>query len=603
MQDYVLHMYPEDDMESHGDYVMYRSYPEFTSQRLAMAQSSAFPNDQNRGSSPGNPNDLRTYTDAQGREPSATDKLTNWKLLLGKNGEKGRSETVGLWMFATDAREPMKNVMQRAATNGKLTLDALFASASSASVGAPPAATPPAPAPPSKPTTGLSLLDSIFASATPPPAFTSSNVLRPAQAASAFPPPPSAPPSTRLSYAEAQPYPESSPEQVHQTAAYEIHSPKPTSSTLPQILNQDVIYSLLGLPAQQSPSSRASSAAPSSTSSRRSHSHYRYEGDVESSDTEAGSIVSAGEYSVTSTVYNSDIAEGLPRLELPNGNPHNGNYQGSSALGDATPRPPLRGFAPGDATPSAHRAASPHFNYRHEEYSATSASGATVIVAPNATSTPPPHTPSAPNGGMPAGRNLVPFHTDSTLWPYPRAPLDDRDGSDADVVELDFADTSALSDMAAFDKRKQDAKGKGRKKGRKERAKDNEREKEIIEKSWDVPVAAAPTSGHSVTASSSTSSSVMNGSSASSAGTVTANGSSQPKKAPRQTTSAAGKVVQTTSSDPTHNALLSAMSVHMHGKPPFTERRELLREILLLIHTDDAFNDNLWKDYRAQTNQ
>lgn len=99
------------------------------------------------------------------------------------------------------------------------------------------------------------------------------------------------------------------------------------------------------------------------------------------------------------------------------------------------------------------------------------------------------------------GRLLVPFHQDTPLWPYPRAPLDDRDtGSESDVVELDFADTSALSDMAAFDRRikekekekKKNGKGK-EKKSKKEREEENAREREEIEQSWDAP-ALAPVS-------------------------------------------------------------------------------------------------------------
>jgi len=44
-----------------------------------------------------------------------------------------------------------------------------------------------------------------------------------------------------------------------------------------------------------------------------------------------------------------------------------------------------------------------------------------------------------------ASHALVLFHEDSSLWPYPRAPLNDRDN----IVELDLADTSALSDVDA----------------------------------------------------------------------------------------------------------------------------------------------------------
>jgi len=82
-----------------------------------------------------------------------------------------------------------------------------------------------------------------------------------------FPPPPSLPPSTRLAYAKVHlrsdisSEPESSdppsPTSCH-AAAQLIHSPQPTNSQLPQILTQDVISALLGMPP-----SRTSSVAPS----------------------------------------------------------------------------------------------------------------------------------------------------------------------------------------------------------------------------------------------------------------------------------------------------------------------------------------------------
>jgi hypothetical protein len=87
---------------------------------------------------------------------------------------------------------------------------------------------------------------------------------------------------------------------------------------------------------------------------------------------------------------------------------------------------------------------------------------------------------SAPRiGSSPAPRALVPFHEESSLWPYPRAPLDDRD----DIVELDFADTSALSDVDAFEQRRQSS--KKAKLSRKDR-------RDEIERSWDAPGYAAP---------------------------------------------------------------------------------------------------------------
>ena len=97
----------------------------------------------------------------------------------------------------------------------------------------------------------------------------------------------------------------------------------------------------------------------------------------------------------------------------------------------------------------------------------------------------------------PSKRSLVPFTADSELWPYPRAPVDDRSHStdNEDVVELDFADTSALSDPSVFrekEKAGKNPKGKG-KKGKKERAEDRVRERDEIERSWDVPAPVPPT--------------------------------------------------------------------------------------------------------------
>jgi len=55
-------------------------------------------------------------------------------------------------------------------------------------------------------------------------------------------------------------------------------------------------------------------------------------------------------------------------------------------------------------------------------------------------------------------------------WSYLRVPLDDRDR----IIELDFADTSALGDVDAFECRRQNEK-------------DRAREREEIERSRDVP--------------------------------------------------------------------------------------------------------------------
>lgn len=243
---------------------------------------------------------------------------------------------------------------------------------------------------------------------------------------------------------------------------------------------------------QQSPTSRTSSA----TSSRHSGSQNRYEGDIESSD-DVQSNASGAEYSESSTVFNSE--DGRPSLSLPNGH-HN---ESGHVLGDVTPRPNLIRIGGGDTTPLAERAASPRSGQFSPPSSIAASSSNSTVVGVSAC--PPTSSSSNPsvtnmnanvndngNGAKPTPHPLIPFQSDSALWPYTRAPLDDREGSDdGDVVELDFADTSALSDMAVFDRRQKErganGRGKGKRKGRKERERDNERERAEIERSWDVP--------------------------------------------------------------------------------------------------------------------
>ena len=306
---------------------------------------------------------------------------------------------------------------------------------------------------------GPALLHTIFASATPPlgsiPAPTPP--LPHHVSSEPFPPPPSAPPSTRLAFATAhlrsdisssEPEPSESPSPTCHTApATLIHSPQPTNSQLPQILTQDVISALLGMP-------------PSRTSSVAS-SHRRYEGDVESSD---------DPHEVDSPI------EERPQTHA--------NRSRKHELGDVTPRPPLRGFASSEKVLPSLAPPLPSYHSAPSALPSATSSALSVPVLSEPSPTvavvdTPATVVSAPRvGTSPAPRALVPFHEESSLWPYPRAPLDDRD----DIVELDFADTSALSDVDAFERRRQN--GRNAKLSKKDRAK----EREEIERSWDTPL-------------------------------------------------------------------------------------------------------------------
>lgn len=316
------------------------------------------------------------------------------------------------------------------------------------------------PSPPTTaaPTRGLSLLDTIFASATSPPAR-----------------------------APSQPYQsefvQSTPSAAHSTTTitntptaysqdHHILSPKPTSSALPQVLNQEVISTLLGLPP-----SRASSV--------------RYEGDNESSDegaSEPGSLTN------------------IPQLTVPHGMASYSACNIVRVLGDVTPRASLRGFGSDIHQVSDLLTAAAHAGNQQQQQqqrvqqllapsnthlqipTATQAVPTTspndVSSTTNSTHTPAVNCNNATNAkstnNPPRIRPLVPFDTDSDLWPYPRAPLVE---TDSDIIELDFADTSALSDPDAFERY---VKGKKQKKTKK----DKQKERDEIEKSWDFPAPA-----------------------------------------------------------------------------------------------------------------
>jgi len=317
------------------------------------------------------------------------------------------------------------------------------------------------------------------------------------------------------------------------------------------VLNQEVISTLLGLPA-----SRA------------------YEGDNEASD---DGSVSEGGYSVSSTVLDVDAennmelqaagsSSGLPLLAVSGADFNNRGSGNGRIMGDVTPRPPLRGFSSditvvGDLLAAAQTykqlRASPHLHIP--------STAPPPPVDPNTT----PTMSSAYSASK--TRPLIPFEPDSELWPYPRAPFVEADG---DMVELDFADTSALSDPEAFSKQEQRAKNrKGQKKGRREREKDREREREEIEKSWDAPLAAKVMSPPPPNGIISTPP-VVNG-----------------KGKYRRKERAGSPISQNSTDDPSvidsrtaHASLLSALSRKKDASSRDLSRNDFVREVLTLIH-------------------
>ncbi|TBU56446.1 hypothetical protein BD310DRAFT_950095 [Dichomitus squalens] len=651
--DYVRPIYPEDDMEIIGDYLMCRFYPDFTKTRLDMGLPYPIP-----------PEHRATF------DMELLRRLPPEELTKNQDKEKkGRSTTLGLWMFATDAREPLKEVMMRlhshvkqglpypeeyrygpgrppppnphlrtesrasnqasagsygdrapsaVATNGtpvnpavqsggaaapaaaatpaasSSELDKLFAKliTPSPSVNVPPAAAaaePPktihdlfaalsgnssatknAPAPPPAsvpaveppPQTGIALLDSIFASVLP--SIPSSTAI--AQPTGPLPP---------------------RPEEIV------IVSPKPTSSALPQILNQDVISSLLGL----APDSRASSAAPSSVGSRRSAQH-RYEGDNEFSE---GDQTSDGEPRRYNPRPGAKSGKGMPIFAAPQApssesEPETSTVNGSRRVpGDVTPRPPAGGVKLPPMSP-------PQFQQQRTATPNANTNGKVPLTGAAAQS------PAPGSASAPRQRTLVPFEANSDLWPYPRAPLDDRSFENDDVVELDFSDTRALSDPAIFSSRLKDKKEKkdkrerkGRREHEREKAEKADREKAEIEKGWDIPTQTQVQPPYQAAATGPVAEAAKAHAGGPKAPALTKNGKSAGVNG-----SGAVNGVLAASQDqaPDTVAAKDAILNALLGKGPAQPdigRNEFIRELLTLIHTDSQFVDKLYQDYLSRS--
>jgi hypothetical protein len=103
MHDCIHAIHPEDEIQAaEGEYLMHRSYPEFTAKRLAMAKLV-----------PRMPID--GWTDGQRRAPSANDPLTNWQYQLDEKSDKGPHETVMFWFLGSDSEqhEPLSDTIER----------------------------------------------------------------------------------------------------------------------------------------------------------------------------------------------------------------------------------------------------------------------------------------------------------------------------------------------------------------------------------------------------------------------------------------------------------------------------------------------------------
>lgn len=95
MEDYNQRLYPEDGVGAHGNYLMLRHYPDFTARRIADARAMLHPSMQ------------------EGPSSKFAPELAIADLEKLHDVDKGRSQTVGLWCLATDARESMTDVMLR----------------------------------------------------------------------------------------------------------------------------------------------------------------------------------------------------------------------------------------------------------------------------------------------------------------------------------------------------------------------------------------------------------------------------------------------------------------------------------------------------------
>lgn len=298
--------------------------------------------------------------------------------------------------------------------------------------------------------TGIPLLDSIFASAFPAPQ------------------PISAPPTKQL------------------------FSPQPSAAP-PQVLNEDVVSILLGV----NPPQRTQSAASGYSTSALSHPTSR-EGDNEDDD----------ESDSPSPIFQSE--EHAPRQNSGSTIARNAGTDLLSSLGLGLPRLQNQGKVHGDVTPR-NGFQRPAYPSGIESISSTQTVRQTSSPAKSVQSS----MSGDANGKPRMNKTLVPFAPDSELWPYPADDSSQSDGpDDGEIMELNFEETSVLSDPEAFDKALKTRKSavnlrayangngayssaggtthgedglKSKNKGRKGKKERDARTQAEIEKTWDIP--------------------------------------------------------------------------------------------------------------------
>ncbi|KAF6747152.1 hypothetical protein DFP72DRAFT_612651 [Ephemerocybe angulata] len=559
--DYIQRLYPEDTISVSGTFLAIKSYPEFTVKRTGVIRAQ--------------------LGDAPFSQPfSDIFAIPNVEEL--RSDTKGKASITGLWRHEAGNRESMMDVLKRLHSHVvrnepypevfrygpghappphrlRAVPKSSDAQTSDSDNGAPsdvdrlfakllPKPTPSAPSESQTPSKAPNAVDSLFAK------------LGSNGATSSAPATP-APGPTGISlldsiFASAGPSTKAQPVQIY----------SPTPSTEQQVLNQDVITTLLGLHPSRTPS--AASTTRSTTTSR--------DGDnEEDSESDGGGFL------------------GVPR----------------QIKGDVTPRIPINGRNSFPA-PSVIEAAS-----------------SVATVRPSHSTT-----PAKPR----ANRPLVPFEDESELWPYTPNGNGDGGSDDADIVELDFAETSLLSDPEGFTRLKSqgitsDSPGKKvRSRNRKSKKERDAQERTDIENSWDVPeymtnqrvaheqrqkmlnsppaspspppspgVMRTPppaTNGHGKHVSMDVQTPTM-GSRVQGAGL---NGRGVPTtpsgKGKKVVNGGEGGVVD---KDLVESSMLGTIQAQSRGFGKL-ERNAFVREVLTLIHTDKAFVDELYLRYNSE---